>query len=95
MMVVTILVVLAPALYAPSEFGGSPDGRETRLSYSFWILLLGVWEAMNAVFLGNDLFNLYVALERSRWLGCRLQAGFLQSGCCSRRRLPPGKGGGR
>ena len=29
----------------------------------FWTLLSAVWAALNAVFLGNDLFNLYVALE--------------------------------
>ena len=41
-----------------------PRGNlETRASFSFWILLLAIWAAMNVVFLGNDLFNLYVALE--------------------------------
>ena len=29
----------------------------------FWILLLAIWSALNAVVLGDDLFNLYVALE--------------------------------
>ena len=29
----------------------------------FWTLLLAVWGALNAVFIGGDLFNLYVALE--------------------------------
>ncbi len=29
----------------------------------FWTFLLSVWAALNAVFLGGDLFNLYVALE--------------------------------
>ena len=72
MIVVTILVVFAAALYAPSEFGASPQRRETRLSYSFWILLLGVWGAMNAIFLGNDLFNLYVALELLTFVGVPL-----------------------
>ena len=72
MMVVTSLVVLAAALYAPSEYRVTPRGRETRASYSFWILLLGVWGAMNAVFLGNDLFNLYVALELLTFAGMPL-----------------------
>ena len=72
MIVVTVLVVFAAALYAPSEFGASPQRRETRLSYSFWILLLGVWAAMNAIFLGNDLFNLYVALELLTFVGVPL-----------------------
>ena len=72
MMMVTVLVVFAAALYAPNEFGASPQRRETRLSYSFWILLLGVWVAMNAIFLGNDLFNLYVALELLTFVGVPL-----------------------
>src|SRR5581483_4619605 len=29
----------------------------------FWILLLAVWTALNMVFVGGDLFSLYVALE--------------------------------
>ena len=29
----------------------------------FWILLLAIWSAFNAIVLGGDLFNLYVALE--------------------------------
>ena len=29
----------------------------------FWILLLAIWSALNAIVLGDDLFNLYVALE--------------------------------
>ena len=36
---------------------------EARAPLVFWTLLLAVWAALNAVFLGNDLFNLYVALE--------------------------------
>jgi multicomponent Na+:H+ antiporter subunit D len=72
MMVVTILIIVAAALYAPSEYGVASSGRESRLSYSFWILLLGVWGAMNAVLLGNDLFNLYVALELLTFAGVPL-----------------------
>ena len=36
---------------------------EARSPLVFWTLLLAVWAALNAVFLGSDLFNLYVALE--------------------------------
>ena len=36
---------------------------EARAPLAFWTLLLGVWAALNAVLLGNDLFNLFVALE--------------------------------
>ena len=36
---------------------------EARPPSMFWTFLLSVWAALNAVFLGGDLFNLYVALE--------------------------------
>lgn len=60
MLVTAALVALAAGIYAPKEF--SPSG-ETRKSLTFWVLLMGMCAAMNAVFLGNDFFNLYVALE--------------------------------
>lgn len=61
MLVVTALVMLAAGMYA--EFRVPSGQPETRGALSFWVLLLAVWGAMNAVFLGNDFFNLYVALE--------------------------------
>jgi formate hydrogenlyase subunit 3/multisubunit Na+/H+ antiporter MnhD subunit len=36
---------------------------EARAHYAFWILLLAVWAALVTVFVGSDLFTLYVALE--------------------------------
>ncbi|MGB7838530.1 MAG: proton-conducting transporter membrane subunit, partial [Terrimicrobiaceae bacterium] len=63
MILVTSLVILAACLYAPREFCVPRGQLETRASLCFWILLLSVWAAMNAIFLGNDFFNLYVALE--------------------------------
>ncbi|HVY56852.1 MAG TPA: proton-conducting transporter membrane subunit [Xanthobacteraceae bacterium] len=63
MMLTTAIVVCATGLFARGEFGqprGSPDARGP---FAFWLLLLAVWSALNAVFLGDDLFNLYVALE--------------------------------
>ena len=63
MIAVTAIVIFAVGLYAPVEFRVPRGKPETRKSLSFWILLLAIWVAMNAVFLGNDLFNLYVALE--------------------------------
>ena len=63
MIAVTAIIMFAVGLYAPSEFRVRQDKAETRRSFSFWILLFAIWVAMNAVFLGNDLFNLYVALE--------------------------------
>jgi formate hydrogenlyase subunit 3/multisubunit Na+/H+ antiporter MnhD subunit len=63
MISITAIVMFAVGLYAPSEFRVRQGEKETRRSFSFWILLFAIWVAMNAVFLGNDLFNLYVALE--------------------------------
>ena len=63
MIAVTAFVIFAVGLYAPPEFRIARGKTETRKSFSFWILLLAIWLAMNAIFLGNDLFNLYVALE--------------------------------
>jgi multicomponent Na+:H+ antiporter subunit D len=72
MLLMTSVVVFAAGLYAPREFGLPPGKPETRVSLSFWILLLSVWAAMNAVFLGNDFFNLYVALELVAFAGVPL-----------------------
>jgi formate hydrogenlyase subunit 3/multisubunit Na+/H+ antiporter MnhD subunit len=62
-MILTIAVIVcAIGLYARSEFG-QQNGKATRASFAFWTLLLGIWSGLNAVALGDDLFNLYVALE--------------------------------
>ena len=63
MMLTTAVVIGATGLFARAEFGTPPDLRETRAPLAFWTLLLGVWAALNAVLLGDDLFNLFVALE--------------------------------
>lgn len=63
-MVLTISVIIfAIGLFARSEFGQQNGQTVTRSSYAFWTLLLGIWSGLNAVALGDDLFNLYVALE--------------------------------
>ena len=72
MIVVTSMVTLAAGLYAPREFCVPRGKPETRSSLCFWILLLSVWAAMNALFLGNDFFNLYVALELVTFAGVPL-----------------------
>ncbi|HEX5079661.1 MAG TPA: proton-conducting transporter membrane subunit, partial [Geminicoccaceae bacterium] len=46
-----------------ADFATPPGTAEARAPLAFWTLLLGVWAAMNAVLLGDDLFNLFVALE--------------------------------
>ena len=63
MMVTTALLICAIGLFARAQFStprGMPEGRAPTV---FWTLLPALWGAMNAVFLGGDLFNLYVALE--------------------------------
>src|SRR5271170_1765175 len=62
MVVATALLVPAIGLFARAEFP-TPLNTEARAPLIFWTLLLAVWAALNAVFLGADLFNLYVALE--------------------------------
>jgi len=63
MLVTTALIIAATAFYAHADFATPADVPEARASYVFWVLLLAVWAALNTVFLGGDLFNLYVALE--------------------------------
>lgn len=52
----TAVVGLAVTVYA----SGSPKARGGGM---YWALWLGLWSALNAVFLSGDLFNTYVALE--------------------------------
>ena len=62
MIVTAALLICGIGLFARAQFP-SPQEAETRASLVFWTLLLAVWGALNAVFIGGDLFNLYVALE--------------------------------
>jgi formate hydrogenlyase subunit 3/multisubunit Na+/H+ antiporter MnhD subunit len=63
MLLTTALVLGATALSARAAFGAQPGAAETRAPLAFWTLLLALWAAINAVLVGADLFNLYVALE--------------------------------
>jgi formate hydrogenlyase subunit 3/multisubunit Na+/H+ antiporter MnhD subunit len=63
LLLTTSVVMLAVGLYALPGFRTPAESAETRSSFAFWTLLLGVWGGLNLVFLGQDLFNLYVALE--------------------------------
>jgi formate hydrogenlyase subunit 3/multisubunit Na+/H+ antiporter MnhD subunit len=63
MLLMSAVVLLPTALYALQLLPAPQDGGETRVGFAFWILLIGVAGALNAVFVGHDLFNLYVALE--------------------------------
>jgi formate hydrogenlyase subunit 3/multisubunit Na+/H+ antiporter MnhD subunit len=63
MLVMTALVVVAVGLFAKVQYGLDDDAAGGRAQTTFWVMLLALWSALNAVFIGEDLFNLYVALE--------------------------------
>ncbi len=63
MMVTTLVVLIAVALFARADFATPAGVREARAPFAFWTLLLAVWAALLVVFLASDLFTLYVALE--------------------------------
>jgi multicomponent Na+:H+ antiporter subunit D len=63
MMAMTAVVICAVGIFARADFATPAGVAEARAPFAFWILLLAVWGALNAVFLGGDLFTLYVALE--------------------------------
>src|SRR6516164_4598674 len=62
MMVTAAVLICGIGLFARGQFP-SPQQSELRAPLVFWTLLLAIWGALNAVFIGGDLFNLYVALE--------------------------------
>jgi formate hydrogenlyase subunit 3/multisubunit Na+/H+ antiporter MnhD subunit len=62
MIVTTALLIGGIGLFARAQFA-TPRGTEKRAPLVFWTLLLAVWAGLNTVFLGADLFNLFVALE--------------------------------
>ena len=61
MLAATAIVITAVAIYATPDF--RPAAAAARAPAAFWILLLAVWGALNTIFVGGDLFTLYVALE--------------------------------
>ena len=61
MMLATAVVICAVGVSALADFHA--PGAEARAPFTFWILLLAIWAALNTIFLGGDLFTLYVALE--------------------------------
>jgi formate hydrogenlyase subunit 3/multisubunit Na+/H+ antiporter MnhD subunit len=63
MLLTAALVMLGAGLFARANFPTPAGLTEGRAPFAFWILLQGLWAALNMVFLGGDLFNLYVALE--------------------------------
>ncbi len=63
MLVTAGLIAPAAALYARANFATPQDLAEKRAPLVFWTLLQGIQAALSLVFLGGDLFNLYVGLE--------------------------------
>lgn len=63
MLTTTALLMCSIGLFALADFRTPAAMPEARTPVTFWVLLLGLWGALNAVFLGRDLFNLFVALE--------------------------------
>ena len=62
MLVTAGLIAPAAALFARANFA-TPQGTEKRAPLVFWTLLQGIQAALSLIFLGGDLFNLYVGLE--------------------------------
>jgi formate hydrogenlyase subunit 3/multisubunit Na+/H+ antiporter MnhD subunit len=63
MLVTAALVITAAGHFARVNFHTPPELPEKRAPLAFWTLLQGLWAALTVVFLGGDLFNLFVALE--------------------------------
>ena len=59
MLVTAALVITAAGYFARANFATPPELAEKRAPLAFWTLLQGLWAALNVVFLGGDLFNLY------------------------------------
>jgi len=72
MMLAVAVVITGIGIYARADFA-TPNGvAEARAPYTFWLLLLAVWGALNLVFVSGDLFTLYVALELLTFAGVPL-----------------------
>jgi formate hydrogenlyase subunit 3/multisubunit Na+/H+ antiporter MnhD subunit len=63
MTITTAVAICAVGVFAHPDFRTPAGSVEARAPFAFWILLLAIWGALNTVFLGGDLFTLYVALE--------------------------------
>lgn len=72
MLLTTSMILFAVTLFARADFETPPETTEARAPLMFWTLLLGVWGALNLIFLANDLFTLYVALELLTFAGVPL-----------------------
>jgi formate hydrogenlyase subunit 3/multisubunit Na+/H+ antiporter MnhD subunit len=63
MLVTTAIVLGCVGLFARAAYPEPAGAREARAPLAFWLLLLALWGALVAAFVGGDLFNMFVALE--------------------------------
>jgi formate hydrogenlyase subunit 3/multisubunit Na+/H+ antiporter MnhD subunit len=63
MLVSASMIMTAAGLYARTNFSMPRAATEKRGPFVIWTLLQAVQGALSLIFLGGDLFNLYVALE--------------------------------
>ncbi len=63
MLVTAALVLAAAGFFARASFATPEGAKEARGPFAFWIMLQAIWTALTLLFVGADLFNLYVALE--------------------------------
>ena len=61
MLLTTAVVISAVGLHAHA--GYAAENAEARAPFAFWLFYFALWAALNAAFLGGDLFNLFLALE--------------------------------
>ncbi|MBW7961379.1 complex I subunit 5 family protein [Bradyrhizobium sp. BR 10261] len=61
MLATTAIVICAVGAYAAAD--SHPLAASRRVPFAFWVLLMAIWAALNTIFVGGDLFTLYVALE--------------------------------
>jgi formate hydrogenlyase subunit 3/multisubunit Na+/H+ antiporter MnhD subunit len=63
LIVMSAAILLVVGFYASGSLMPVPCEGEARRPTVFWVMLLGIAAAMNAVLLAQDLFSLFVALE--------------------------------
>jgi formate hydrogenlyase subunit 3/multisubunit Na+/H+ antiporter MnhD subunit len=72
MLLTVALVICGITVYANADFGTADGAPDTRMPFTFWLMLLAVWGSLNLIFVSSDLFTLYVALELLTFAGVPL-----------------------
>lgn len=63
MMLAAAVVMCAAGIYARGDFRIPAGATEDRSQFTFWLLLLSIWSALNLIFVAGDLFTIYVGME--------------------------------